>query len=222
MSHPLQSTLGLPDLPGIEAGWEILTVDADRATGRFTCEQLEKNEAKRQAVVAALAEGHSMRAIHRAFGISVNTVLAANRKYGEEIETRKQSVGRAAFDVAQLAIERMRDEMDTMPKASLPIIAGVMIDKGQLLTGAPTARVEHTSAETPQTFNDWLASLTDVTPVAEGKEMGQKSLVEIQAADVEAGTNSAARDSQSPAFVPDSSWESLASGATSGQKGGSA
>jgi hypothetical protein len=214
-----QSTLGLPDLPGIEQGWEILTVDADRVNGRFTCEQLEKNEAKRKAVVEAIAEeALGLKRIATAFGVSVNTVLAAKRKYVEEIETTKQRVGRAAFDVAQLAIERMRDEMDTMPKASLPIIAGVMIDKGQLLTGAPTARVQHTQAATPESFNEWLDSITNVTatPVAEGKETGQKDFAALPGPD----SADAARDSQSLAFAPSSSEVSAEAGSDRGQKGG--
>src|SRR5438105_7361524 len=139
------SSVAQLDFPSIEAGWEILTVEADRKAQRFTAAALDKNAEKRDVVIAALAEQLPIRSIARGLGISVNTVLAAKRIYGEKIETEKQRLGRDCFDLARLAVERIRDEIQDMPRASLPIIAGIMADKGLLLTGAPTSRIEHTS-----------------------------------------------------------------------------
>lgn len=169
-----QQALSLPDAPGIEAGWEILTVSEDRARGKFTADQLAANESKRASVLRMLGQGLGISATARAHGMSRNTVLAAARRWAGQIEQEKQRLGAECFDVARLAVERMRDEMAEMPKASLPIIAGVMIDKGQLLSGAPTVRVEHIEAGAAS-FNDWLSSVVDVTaqPVAEGQIVGQ-------------------------------------------------
>lgn len=170
-----QQALALPDAPGIEKGWEILTVSDDRARGKFTADQLAANEAKRDSVLRMLAEGMSISATARAHGMSRNTVLAAARRWGAQIEQRKQSLGADCLDVARLAVERIRDEIGEMPKASLAIIAGIMVDKGQLLLGAPTVRVEHVEAGAAS-YNEWLTSIIDVAaqPVAQGDDSPNK------------------------------------------------
>lgn len=170
-----QSTLSLPDLPGIEPGWELLSLREPTQRGKFTAEQLARNEEKLAAVLAALGEGLGVRQIARAFQISTNTVLRVSRDYGPQIETLKESIGRDCLDVAKLAVERMRDEIDQMPRASLPIVAGIMIERGQLLTGAPTARISHEHAHTIANVADYIDSLPSVSPVAEEKANEQKA-----------------------------------------------
>lgn len=199
-----QETIPLPDLPGIEPGWELMTVEADRTAGKYTADKLERNEALRDSVVRALAEGLSVRQVARAHSISTNLVLAASRRFGAQIETLKQSLGRDCYDVARLAVERIRDEIDQMPRASLPIVAGVMIDKGSLLTGAPTARVEHNHVADHASLNDWLDSLPRAQPVGPRENSAQKSpahqVLELPAADA----GSAAPDYQSGSAMPKS------------------
>lgn len=165
------------DLSGIESGWEILTVDTDRKAGRFTAAALDKNAEKRDLVIAALAEGLAIRRIASALGISVNTVLAAKRIFGDKIETEKQRLGRDCFDVMRMAVERIRDEMQDMPRASLPIIAGIMADKGLLLTGAPTSIVAHTGGPTVASVAEYINSLPAVGPVAAQENNAQKGVV---------------------------------------------
>jgi hypothetical protein len=224
-----QTNIALPDLPGIEQGWEILTVDQDRQAGKFTAAHLAGNLAKRDAVVRALGEGMSIARVARAFGMSRNTVAVAARRFGPDIEHRKKETGALCFDVARMAVERIRDEMDDMPKASLPIIAGVLIDKGQLLSGAPTARVEHTQALGFASFNDWLGSLVDVTPAAPvgaqetlGQKGGALEAGAIQLGCVDLGPDKRAGDEQSPAFAPAVIGAAPAVVPESGQKGGAA
>lgn len=173
------------DLAGIEQGWELLTVDADRKAGRFTAALLDKNEKKRDLVIEALANEMPIRSIAGALGISVNTVLAAKRIFGPKIETEKQRLGRDCLDVARMATERIRAEMQDMPRASLPIIAGIFTDKGLLLTGAPTARVEHVGGPTVRSVAEYIDSLPAVTPVGKGENPSQKGvLIELGQASV--------------------------------------
>lgn len=186
------------DFAGIESGWEILTVDEDRKAGKFTAALLDKNAEKRDAVIEALAQGMSIRRIASAFGLSVNTVLTAKRKFGDKIETDKQRLGRMCFEVAHLAIERMRDEIQDMPRASLPIVAGVMTDKGLLLTGAPTVRVEHTHGPTVLDVADYIASLPTAIPVGKGENLLQKGAV----IEVGQGAFLPAGDNESPVSMP--------------------
>lgn len=173
------STAAQLDLPTIEAGWEIVTAEDDRKAGKFTAAFIEKNLAKRDAVIEALAQGMSIRRIAAAYEISVNTVLTVKRIHGAKIETEKQRLGLDCFDVARMAVERMRDEMQEMPRAGLAIVAGIMAEKGLLLTGAPTARIEHTHGPTVRSVADYIESLPAVVEVAaervyEGETNAQK------------------------------------------------
>lgn len=200
-----QAKFALPDLPGIEPGWELIEMSEPAQRGRFTAEQLSHNEGRLQAILGAVAQGMSVRSIAKAYGVSTNTVLTAQRKFAGEIETLKQELGRSCMDVARLAVERMRDEMDDMPKASLPIIAGVMIDKGQLLTGAPTMRVQHDHTLTVASVADYIDSLPAASPVIAGGEIAQKAIDGVTPAGehlgaselLEATEAQAVRDSQS-------------------------
>lgn len=172
MSAVSQDLIALPDLPGIESGWEML-LPAEEQRKRFTGDLLAKNEERLQAVIHALAEGMAMRRIAKAFGISVNTVIAVNRRFGSEVETQKKEVGMKCLAAGRLAVERIVEEIDSLPKASLPIVAGVMLDKGQLLTGGATHRLESvkTNLHLHADINDWVESLPCAERVeAEGKE----------------------------------------------------
>ncbi|MEO6567221.1 MAG: hypothetical protein ABIO94_00550 [Opitutaceae bacterium] len=143
-----QTSLALPDLPGVESGWELTNLREPAKRGRFTAEQLARNEAKLAAVLSAISEGLGTRQIARAFIISTNTVLRVREEYGPAIETQKESIGRQCLAGARLAVERIIEEIDRMPLASLPIVAGVLTDKGLLLTGAPTVRIAHDHTHT--------------------------------------------------------------------------
>lgn len=194
-------------LPTIELGWEILTVEDDRKAGKFTAELLDKNEGKRNAVVEALAQGMAIRSIAKAYEISVNTVLTAKRRFGAQIETEKQRLGRDCFDVARMAVERMRDEIEFMPRQSLPIIAGIMSEKGLLLTGAPTARIEHIGGPSVASVADYIASLPSAVPVDTLGNSAQKGSV----VNVPSLALSVASDRESP-VQPSSSEGSAGNG----------
>jgi hypothetical protein len=144
---------------------------------------LAKDEAKRDLMISALAEGRSVRTVAKAYGVSTNLVLAVKRKFAPQIETEKERLGLDCFDVARLAVERIRDEIDDMPKASLSIIAGVMIDKGQLLTGAPTARVRVERVDGVASVADYIAGLPAAVPVSEGEMSGEKGGAFIELGD---------------------------------------
>lgn len=212
-----QTTLSLPDLPGIEPGWELLNLDAPAARGRFTTEQLERHAERRAAILSAIAEGMGLRRIAKAFGVSTNTLLSLARVAGVEIETQKERLGNQFSDLARLAVERMTDEIDDMPKASLPLIAGIATDKAQLLRGAPTVRVQHDHALTIKSVADYIDALPSATPVCSEGIAQQKAAqlsagatvgehgIQSETIDLEAVSVTHAGDSQSP--VSDQSSE---------------
>jgi hypothetical protein len=73
---------------------------------------------------------------------------------------------------ARLAVERMVDELDSMPIQSLPVAVGILTDKAELLSGGVTSRV---GKEKPNagSIGDMIASLTGAdASVLEAEEIG--------------------------------------------------
>ena len=126
-------------------GMELLSIDNDRKTGRCTGACLGARQNLRVGILDALAESLGTRRVAQAFGVSREVVRALKKQALEsgELDQHKQRLGLDALALASATIDRISDELDDMPKASLPIIAGVMIDKAQLLTGGPTMRTVH-------------------------------------------------------------------------------
>ena len=195
-------------------GDELLSIDGDRKTNRCTARCLDARADLRAAVLGAVAEGQGSRRVAAAFGVSREVVRALRRQAlaSGELDQHKQSIGLDALALAREAIDRCRDEIDEMPRASLPILAGVMTDKALLLTGGATVRIEHVTGPTHAGLNDMLASLgagcieVQASAPVEGREIvGQKGADQAAGGQIPgaAGIELAALgDSQSPIFRP--------------------
>lgn len=144
-----------------QEGDELLSIEGDRKAGRCTARCLDARADLRAAVLGAIAEGQGSRRVAAAFGVSREVVRALRRQAlgSGELDLHKQSLGLDALALAREAIDRCRDEIEEMPRASLPILAGVMVDKALLLTGGATVRIEHVTGPTHAGLNDMLASL---------------------------------------------------------------
>ena len=144
-----------------QEGDELLSIENDRKSGRCTARCLDARADLRAAVLGAVAEGQGSRRVAAAFGVSREVVRALRRQAlgSGELDRHKQSLGLDALALAREAIDRCRDEIEEMPRASLPILAGVMVDKALLLTGGATVRIEHVTGPTHAGLNDMLASL---------------------------------------------------------------
>ena len=142
---------------------EMFKADEDR--GEFTGERLYKNHPEKyRALVALLVEGLSVRRVCDVLKVSHHTVLAVRQREGSTIATLKERLAVLAADGAKLCVEAIVDRLfnpEDLKKISardLSIIAGVLVDKGQLLSGGVTARVEITGKEPgPDDFNRQLA-----------------------------------------------------------------
>lgn len=66
--------------------------------------------------------------------------------------------------VERLAAERMIEEMDRMPLASLPFMGGIAHDKHALVVGGVTARVERVGGPSVASVKDFI----DALPVVSG------------------------------------------------------
>jgi hypothetical protein len=197
-----------------QEGDELLSIEGDRKAGRCTARCLDARADLRAAVLGAVAEGQGSRRVAAAFGVSREVVRALRRQAlaSGELDQHKQSIGLDALALAREAIDRCRDELDEMPRASLPILAGIMTDKALLLTGGATVRIEHVTGPTHAGLNDMLASLgagcieVQASAPVEGREdVGQRGADQAAGGQIPAAVGiefPALGDSESPIFRP--------------------
>jgi hypothetical protein len=158
-----------------EIGFEKL-----EAAGEFTGERLlaRRPEAYR-AVVSMAAEGLSISATARALSVSRNTVTAVREREGISIEQEKKELLRDVRRAARLSVERAIELVPSINSAKdAAIVAAVMVDKMQLLSGEATARIEKVEVSQDK-LSEMLASLpvleAEVVPTGpHGSGSGQK------------------------------------------------
>lgn len=141
----------------------------------FTGERLFSRDPDRyMLIVGLLAEGTGIGRIGRLLHVSPNTVMAVRDREGTAIDMVRERLAKRATYGAELCIEAIIEDLSD-PKArsristrDKSIIAGVLADKGELLAGKPTVRVETSSAEPGHgQILSYLESLR-----AEASEMG--------------------------------------------------
>lgn len=174
MSSAAQGILAIADLPGIGEGWDLLLPAPERAR-RCTGATAVKLEEKRESIIAACATLGTRR-VAQAFGVSREVVraLRAEAIRTGKLDQVKEETGRRALAVADRVLDRIEDEVDSLPKQSLALTYAIMQDKGLLLTGQPTQRIEHTAGTTHEDINSFIDSLPSATPVSPGDSRGQK------------------------------------------------
>ena len=105
----------------------------------------------------------------RALGVSRNTVAAVQEREGISIEQHKKELLRNVRTAARLSVERVVELVPSINNAKdAAIVAAVMVDKLQLLSGEATARVERVEVSQDK-LSEMLASLpvleAEVVPV---------------------------------------------------------
>lgn len=136
------------------------------ATGEFSGERLliRRPEVYR-AICRMSAEGLSMSAMARALGVSRNTVAAVQEREGISIEQHKKELLRNVRTAARLSVERVVELVPSITNAKdAAIVAAVMVDKLQLLSGEATARVERV-----EVGQDKLAEMLASLPILEAE-----------------------------------------------------
>lgn len=148
-------------------GLELLRIEQDRAANRCTAASLEARAELRAAILHCIAEGRlGTRRIADVFGVSREVVRALWRKAAEtqELDHYKKEVANGYAHLARLAVERMTEEIDDMPRASLPVLAAIATDKHALLSGGVTARVERVGGPSVASVKDFIDALPVVSP----------------------------------------------------------
>ena len=144
-----------------EIGFEKL-----EATGEFTGERLlARRPDVYRAVVRMAAEGQSISATARALSVSRNTVAAVREREGISIEQEKKELLRDVRRAARLSVERAIELVPSINNAKdAAIVAAVMVDKMQLLSGEATSRIEKV-----ETNQDKLAEMLAALPILEAE-----------------------------------------------------
>lgn len=140
--------------------FEELSAEKLEGAGEFTGERLlARRPEAYQAIVRMSAEGLSISAQARALGVSRNTVCAVKEREGFSIEQEKKDLLRDVRRAARLSVERAIELVPGIQSAKdAAIVAAVMIDKMQLLSGEATARVERVEVSQDK-LSEMLASL---------------------------------------------------------------
>ena len=191
-------------------GLELLSIEADRGANRCTAAGLDAREELRAAILHCIAEGRlGTRRIASVFGVSREVVRALWRKAAEscELDHYKKDVANSYGHLARIAVERMIEEVDEMPRASLPVLAAIATDKHALLSGGVTARVERVGGPSVASVKDFIDSLPVVSgSVVEGGGAHSKGaaggglgMIEAGGLVVDLGAESGVGDSVSPA-----------------------
>ena len=130
------------------------------ATGEFSGERLlARRPEVYRAICRMSAEGLSMSAMARALGVSRNTVAAVQEREGISIEHLKKELLKNVRTAARLSVERVVELVPTINNAKdAAIVAAVMVDKLQLLSGEATSRVEKVEVSQDK-LSEMLASL---------------------------------------------------------------
>jgi hypothetical protein len=106
-----------------------------------------------------------MSAMARALGVSRNTVSAVQEREGISIEQHKKELLRNVRTAARLSVERVVELVPSINNAKdAAIVAAVMVDKLQLLSGEATARVERVEVS-----QDKLAEMLASLPILEAE-----------------------------------------------------
>jgi transposase-like protein len=136
------------------------------AVGEFSGERLlTRRPETYRAVVRMLAEGLSMSSVARALGVSRNTVAAVRDREGFTIEQDKKELLRDFRRAARLSVERAIELVPAINSAKdAAIVAAVMTDKLQLLSGEATSRVEKVEVN-----QDKLAEMLAALPVLDAE-----------------------------------------------------
>jgi len=117
--------------------------------------------------VQLLGQGTGIREIKRLTGLHHRTIEAVMIREGATIDTHRKELGARALKVAALGVERLEEIIadGAIKPGELSMAVGILIDKGQVLTGGVTARVE--KIEQSQVAAG-LERMLDELPVIEG------------------------------------------------------
>lgn len=178
---PTTTKEGQPLLLGSGRQLELVDLDeiglppaayaSDEARGRWTGERLfSQRPMVYRACAKLLAAGQmGYREIADLLEISTNTVCGVAFREGITIETIRERLGRKFMDVATLSVEAALELLSDpqrrrlLSAKDLGILAGIATERGQLLLGGATQRIDHGDMSPPD-HSAYFEAIKNVTP----------------------------------------------------------
>lgn len=162
-----QLTLTGEGLDGVEL---LLCGTPERA--QCNAAHLAKHQAEREAILTDLAVGLGVRTVAARCGRSPKLVRALRRQAEErgEIAPIKERLGRKALAISEDVLDELGEDIEKIPANVRALAFAQLVDKGMLLTGGATQRIEHVqSSDSPEAYSEWMRSLVAAGPVVEGE-----------------------------------------------------
>ena len=152
--------------------------------GEWTGERLRREAPRLVEGVLRLAalEVMTKEDIAFALGMSVNSVRAILTEGATAVDGYKERLGKGLRTVTMLTVAALTKKLQDpyavakMKVGELAVVAGITIEKEQLVSGGATQRIEHTVAAPPiDAFNEYIASLPSAhaTPIEMGCGAGE-------------------------------------------------
>lgn len=167
-----------------------------------TGERSEKVKRLRGQILELTAVGVGVRKVASALGISAQLVRAVRSSAWErgELDPLKQKLGRQYLATADLLRAEALDRIEEIPAHVLLLASAQAADKGQLLTGGATARIER-AAQAPADLHALIDALPcEVSPVGAEEAPANKGPLSIELGSSQASAETVAGDTLSPAL----------------------
>ena len=121
----------------------------EEAIAKYTASRLAKLHPKTyQAAKAMLAKGVSVNETAHLLSLHPYTVEAVRELEKNYVEAAKKRLAKNTFAAAELAVEKIKDTLLKIDPTKvediyrLSLMSGALIEKGSLLSGGATARIE--------------------------------------------------------------------------------
>ena len=142
------------------------------ATGRSKSGKHAQTRVLVKAVCILLASGWPVCRIAENFNCSDRIVELIRDRFASEVSEHQRELGRDCFRLSWKLKHHVETSLESMAPKDAAIAFGILVDKGLLLTGQPTAIVEQRSVvHEPEHLVEWLKQQAiDVTPSAQISE----------------------------------------------------
>lgn len=124
---------------------DLLTIDLPETRKRYTAASLERCVAKRDAIVRAMAEGHGLLRIAKAFGVSHHLVSSLRDSRPDLVAIEKKQLSGQIGRILKMSADRFEEGLveGKISPAQIPVAFGIFSDKKAALDGDASMIVEH-------------------------------------------------------------------------------
>ena len=142
-----------------QIGRELVTVEDDAKSGKFSGVIIEKNRERVRQICRALAERIGVHRIAKAYGVSVHTVLGIRDRNAELIATEKKDVSLQLGRISKLMADNIEQRLEEGTFKPGSVDLAIILDKKSVADGDPSMIVEHRHTIQGSSAVDFAAKL---------------------------------------------------------------